>query len=212
MPKEENKPKGMEEFFEKLGKLEPLHKILICVGTAIVLIGPMVYFMYMPQWEEITKLEKEVKVKKDELAKVKRKAAELPKVQKKMKDLQMEFNIARKALPEKEEIPSLLTSISRSGKDSGLEFKLFKPQKEVLHEFYADIPVKMKVTGGFHAAVSFFDKIARLSRTVNVRDITLKVAVSKKDSLATIINMDCTAVTYKFLKEGEGKKKKKKKK
>jgi type IV pilus assembly protein PilO len=99
-----------------------------------------------------------------------------------------------KALPEKEEIPSLLTSISRSGQDVGLEFLLFEPKAEARKEFYAEIPVAMQVVGGYHDLAMFFDKVARLSRIVNIKNISMGRI---KDSQR--LNTSCTAVTYKFV-------------
>jgi type IV pilus assembly protein PilO len=130
-----------------------------------------------------------------------------------MKDAEDQFKIVMKSLPEKEEIPSLLTSISDSGKESGLEFLLFKPKREVKKEFYAEIPVAMKVNGDFHNIAKFFDQVARLSRVVNIRNISMK-PVKGNESIVTA----CTAVTYKFIesppakKKSSGKKSKKKKK
>ena len=77
-----------------------------------------------------------------------------------MEEAEVQFKTAMKALPEKEEIPSLLTSISRSGQDVGLEFLLFEPKNEVRKEFYAEIPVAMHVIGGYHDLAIFFDKVA----------------------------------------------------
>jgi type IV pilus assembly protein PilO len=123
--------------------------------------------------------------------------------QKKMEEAEVQFKTAMRQLPEKEEIPSLLTSISRSGQDVGLEFLLFEPKSEVRKEFYAEIPVAMQVKGGFHDLAIFFDKVARLSRIVNLKNITMG-----RDNETMALNTTCTAVTYKFV-EPEPKKKKK---
>ena len=122
----------------------------------------------------------------------------------------MQFKSAMKALPEKEEIPSLLTSISRSGQDVGLEFLEFTPKAEVRKEFYAEIPVSIKVQGGYHDLAIFFDKVARLSRIVNIKNISMGRGKGGQE-----LNTSCTAVTYKFIEPAPkkpGKKKKKKKK
>jgi type IV pilus assembly protein PilO len=124
-----------------------------------------------------------------------------------MQEAELQFKTAMRALPEKEEIPSLLTSISRSGQDVGLEFLSFEPKSEVRKEFYAEIPVAMQVKGGYHDLAIFFDKVARLSRIVNIKNIEMGRA---KDS--TDLNTKCTAVTYKFVEPAPPKNKKKKKK
>jgi type IV pilus assembly protein PilO len=111
-----------------------------------------------------------------------------------MREAEVQFKIAMRALPEKEEIPSLLTSISKSGQDVGLEFLLFEPKSEVKKDFYAEIPVAMNVIGGYHDLAIFFDKVARLSRIVNI--VNIDMARSKEGSNW---NTTCTAVTYKFI-------------
>ena len=128
------------------------------------------------------------------MAVAKQNAADLEKFQKKMMEAELEFKTAMKALPEREEIPSLLTSISRSGQDVGLEFLLFEPKSEVRKEFYAEIPVAMNVKGGYHDLALFFDKVARLSRIVNIRNISMSRAGETLN-----LNTSCTAVTYKFV-------------
>ena len=107
-----------------------------------------------------TKLLREELEKK--LAVAKKNAENLETFQQMMKEAELQFKTAMKALPEKEEIPSLLTSISRSGQDVGLEFLLFEPKNEIRKDFYAEIPVAMQIKGGYHDLAMFFDKVARL--------------------------------------------------
>jgi len=78
-----------------------------------------------------------------------------------------------KALPDKKEIPSLLTSISEAGKEAGLEFLLFQPISEINKDFYAEIPVSIKVAGNYHNVGLFFDNVSRLFRIVNIKDIVM---------------------------------------
>jgi type IV pilus assembly protein PilO len=98
------------------------------------------------------------------------------------------------ALPEKKEIPSLLTAISRAGRDVGLEFLLFQPGAEVPKEFYAEIPVSINVVGPYQNIALFFDKVARLFRVVNINDIAMGSKGSTRD-----LNTTCTAITYRFI-------------
>ena len=125
----------------------------------------------------------------------------------KMAAAEAKFQLALKALPEKKEIPSLLTNISRSGQSSGLEFLLFQPQKNVQKEFYAEIPVAIQVDGNYHNVATFFAKVAQLSRIVNVKNIHIGF---KKG--ARKLKTKCTAVTYRFVEKAEQKETKKKKK
>ncbi len=121
----------------------------------------------------------------------------------KLKDA--EFKIAKMALPEKSEIPSLLTGISASGHQAGLEFLLFQPKAEEKKGFYAEIPVSIKVKGNYHFIATFFDKVARLFRIVNITDIRMRAEPG-----TNTLNASCTAVTYRFIEAESGKKKGKK--
>lgn len=194
---------ALEPFFDKIEKLSKLYRVLISVGIFLIFIATAVFFLYMPKYKTIEALDKELAKLDQELQTAKKNAKDLKKFQQKMKDAEEQFKVVMKSLPEKEEIPSLLTSISDSGKQSGLEFLLFKPMSEQKKDFYAEIPVAMKVSGDFHNVAIFFDRVARLSRVVNIRDISIK-PVKGSDALITA----CTAVTYKFIESEPPPKKK----
>lgn len=102
--------------------------------------------------------------------------------------------IAKAVLPETNEIPSLLTSVSESGQDAGLEILLWQPKPEVVKDFYAEIPVEMKVLGNYHNVATFFDNVSRLYRIVNVQNVQMKAGQNETD-----LDTSCTAVTYKFV-------------
>lgn len=194
--------------FDKLEQLTKIQRISIWVGLLILLIGAFVYFSYLPKLKKIDKLKGDlVKVEK-RLEVAKKNARQLNAFRKKMQDAEEQFKIVMRALPEKEEIPTLLTGISKAGKESGLNFLLFQPKPEVTKDFYAEIPVEMKMTGDYHGVATFFESVAGLNRIVNIRNI--KMAPEKEgDALTTT----CTAVTYKFIEASNtGKKKSKKKK
>ena len=212
-----NKLEGSTEggFFAKIEGLSKIQRILIFVSVFVLIIVIFVFLLYKPKLADITKLNKELDGLEKKLVVAKKNAADLDKFKKMMAEAEAGFQQAMKALPEKEEIPSLLTSISRSGQDVGLEFLLFEPKSEVRKEFYAEIPVAMKVIGGYHDLAVFFDKVARLSRIVNIKNITMGRIKNSQE-----IDTSCTAVTYKFIepappkqpKRPKAKKKKKKKK
>jgi type IV pilus assembly protein PilO len=199
--------KKIAPIFEKIGSFTRVQRILVCVITLVLISGSYVYFVYMPRQERLKELENRLTTLKTTLASYRQKAATLEKYEKKMDDAQARFNLAMRALPDKKEIPSLLTGISRSGSDAGLEFLLFQPKAQVDKEFYAEIPVSIKVQGGYHEVATFFDQVARLYRIVNIDDITMK-SQNKSDDLEA----SCNAVTYMFVEKKEDEKKKKTKK
>jgi len=198
--------KGVDAFFAKVEKLSKVQRILIFSSVFIAVVAIFVFLLYKPKLEQISNLKKQLKTLENKLIVAKKNAADFEKFKKKMQQAEVQFKTAMKALPEKEEIPSLLTSISRSGQDVGLDFLLFEPKSEIRKEFYAEIPVAMQVKGGYHDLAIFFDKVARLSRIVNIKNIKMGRA---KDSMD--LNTSCTAVTYKFVEPAPKKKSKKKK-
>ena len=199
--------KGADSFFAKIEQLSKVQRILIFSGVFIAIIAIFIFLLYKPKLAKISNLNNQLKTLEQKLVVAKKNAADLQEFQKKMQEAEVQFKTAMRALPEKEEIPSLLTSISRSGQDVGLEFLLFEPKSEIRKEFYAEIPVAMQVRGGYHDLAIFFDKVARLSRIVNIKNIERGRA---KDSMD--LNTSCTAVTYKFVEPAPPKKDKKKKK
>lgn len=194
----------LQPLFQKVENLTKLHRILICVGVLILLVGPSVYFLFMPKHKEIKKLRGDLDKLEQELMIAKRKAAKFKEVEAQMAAAKEKFEEAKKALPETEEIPTLLTNISHSGQDAGLNFLLFQPKPEKPKEFHAEIPVSIQVKGGYHDFVNFAYKISKLNRIVNLKDIRMtKTGKEEEDTL----NVSCTAVTYKFLETTTGEKK-----
>ena len=191
-PKEGSK--GLDSFFAKIEKLSKIQRILIFSTVFALLVVGFIFFLYKPKLEKIGKLKKDLSALEKKLIVAKKNAADLQKFQKMMQEAEVQFKTAMKQLPEKEEIPSLLTSISRSGQDVGLEFLEFTPKPEVRKEFYAEIPVAIKVNGGYHDLAIFFDKVSRLSRIVNIKDISMGRGKGGEE-----LNTSCTAVTYKFV-------------
>ena len=201
--------KSIEPFLEKIESLSQVQRIIISVGSFVVIAGIFIYFLYLPKFEKISSLKKQLTDLEQKLSTAKRNAADLKKFQAKMKEAEAQFNMAMKKLPETKEIPSLLTAISDSGQQVGLEFLLFEPKKEKKKEFYAEIPVAMSLRGDYHNLAIFFDQVARLNRIVNITNIQMTRAKGKGKAAGELL-AKCTAVTYKFLDEPPKKKKKKK--
>jgi type IV pilus assembly protein PilO len=204
--------KSLEPLVEKIEKLSKTVRIVICVASLILIAVPFVFLSYKPQYEEINKLKGELKKVQAERDKARKRAGELKKIQKQVKEAEEDFNIAKKALPESEEIPSLLTNISHAGQDAGLEFLLFKPDRMKKTDdniFYEEIPISIEVLGGYHNTLLFFYKVARLNRIVTIKDIKMIPASDKKKE--GDLKVSCKAVTYKFVEAPPPKTDKKKK-
>ena len=184
----------LDSVFEKIEAIKKVHRILIYICAFVLLIGPFIYFSFLPKHTKISQLETTLNNKKIQLANDKRLASQLPKWRKDYQLARNRFELAKKALPQQQEIPSLLTSISESGQESGLDFLLFRPMGEKQRQVYAEIPVSIKVTGSYHEVATFFDKVSRLPRLVNIDDINLSAPKTGNK-----LDITFTALTYRFV-------------
>ncbi len=184
---------------ETIVKLPTSRKIVLVVVLIAIMVGLYGYLVYLPQREVL-------KAKKVEMEKLERQVRELETVAANMKRFQAEaaklreeLQVAVTQLPTSKEIPNLLSNISRLGKEAGLEFILFKPTPEVSKEFYAEIPVEVRVKGTYHNVAAFFDKVGKLPRIVNISEVAMdnpKEALGRWD-----ITTSCTATTFKFIEK-----------
>ena len=190
----------LDTLADKVAKLSRIQRFLIVIVLLAILIGPFVYFVYLPKTDTIKKLTKEHEKLEAKLAQLKIKAAKLNRLLAEKRKKEADFKTVRKALPNKQDIPDLLATISRAGTDSGLEFMSFKPAKPKKKGFYSEIPVKLQVKGGYHNVAQFFDKVAQLPRIVNMQNISIKASGAN-------LRTSCTAITYMFVPEKKKKKK-----
>jgi type IV pilus assembly protein PilO len=126
-----------------------------------------------------------------------RKAANLSAYEQQLVEMKESFGAMLRQLPNKTEVAELLVDISQTGLAAGLEFELFKPQSEVPREFYAELPISIRVKGSYHEFGNFVSGVAALPRIVTVHDIN--IAPEKNGELS----MDILAKTYRYLDEDE---------
>lgn len=127
----------------------------------------------------------------------KNQAINLEAYTKQLVDIEQAFGALLKQLPNKQEMDALITDVNQAGLGRGLQFELFKPDAETVSEFYAETPIQVKVTGGYHDIAAFVSDISKLSRIVTLKDISMEPA---KDG---VLNMDAVVRTYRYLDEEE---------
>ena len=130
-----------------------------------------------------------------------RKAANLDAYKAQLAEMEQSFGAMLRKLPNKTEVPNLLIDISQQGSGAGLEQKLFQPGAQVTKDFYAELPIKMKLTGSFHAIGAFVSGIAALPRIVTLHDVDITAV--NKDKGSDQLQLDVTAKTYRYLDEEE---------
>jgi type IV pilus assembly protein PilO len=128
------------------------------------------------------------------------KAVNLDLYKQQLKDIERSFGALLRQLPGKTEVPSLLVDISQTGLSAGLEEKLFQPEAEQKKDFYAELPIKIRLTGSYHQFGQFVSGIAALPRIVTLHDIQIQTA--SKDAY-DVLSLELTAKTYRYLDEDE---------
>ena len=130
-----------------------------------------------------------------------KKAANLDAYKAQLLEMEQSFGAMLRKLPNKTEVPNLLTDISQQGAGAGLDQKLFQPGPQVAKDFYAELPIKMRLTGSFHSVGAFVSGIAALPRIVTLHDVS--IAPTSKDKGVDQLQLDITAKTYRYLDEEE---------
>ena len=186
-----------------------LKMLLIVVGAGAILFAGY-YYIIKDQIEELERFErKELSLKKTYLDK-KELAINLPAYRAQMVEIKEKFGFLLQQLPNKTEVPELLIDITQAGLGEGLKFNLFDPGGRRVRDFYAELPIKINVSGSFHQFGMFISEVAALSRIVTVNNLTIKGTKGKG------LTMSAVAKTYNYLDEDEiaarQKKKNKKKK
>ncbi len=194
-----------------IGSWPLLVKAVIVAVVAVSVLAAGYFLDVQAQQENLDRIISEENRLKSDFEVKQAKAANLEAYKAQMVEMKDSFGAMIRQLPSKTEVEDLLVDISQTGLASGIEFQLFKPLKERHIEFYAELPITLKMTGTYHQFGEFVSGIAALPRIVTLQNISIKRASGKKKDLLT---MNVTAKTYRYLDESEvsGKRKKRKKK
>lgn len=177
------------------GEWSSLFKTVSIAILCVFLLVAGYYLIIQDKQVELQKLEqKEVNLKKEFQTKY-AKAVNLEAYKEQMKEMRVAFSSMLQQLPRKSEVADLLIDISRTGLVNGLEFELFKPEGERPVDFYAELPISMKVTGTYHKFGQFVSAVAALPRIVTMHNLTI-VPQGEGQML-----MDITAKTYRYFDE-----------
>lgn len=196
------------DFLDKVFEKVPYDRVIpvpawqrfAALAGVVALILALAYFLVLKsQDEQIDKLENdladiEIKVENTRSQVTPQK---LKRLEEKLAKLEAELGEAKKELPSEKEIPELLEQVSNTGTQSGLEFVVFKPLGEVRKDYYAEVPVQLQINGKFHNVLMFFDEVANLPRIVSIKDVRVKSG--SKTAGVTNLEVNCNAVTYRFL-------------
>jgi type IV pilus assembly protein PilO len=128
-------------------------------------------------------------------------AANLEAYEQQLEEMRVSFGAMLRQLPDKTEVADLLVDVSQTGLAAGLEFELFNPQNEIPKDFYAELPITIRVIGNYHEFGNFVSGVAALPRIVTVSDISIMPKKSKDGG--GLLAMNLTAKTYRYMDENE---------
>jgi len=172
-------------------------KVVILAAVLVVVVGLGAWFGWMPQLEALeAERQQEVTLKEEWLNK-KRQAINLDAHRKQLEEINRTFGALLKQLPNASEVEKLLVDINQAGVGQGLQFDLFQPQPEVRKDFYAELPIRIKLVGTYHELGAFAGDVAKLSRIVTLNDLDISVT---KD---TTLTLNTVAKTFRYLDDQE---------
>lgn len=200
----------MNKFLEQLRGLDPNDPgrwpLPFRIGAiAVILVVAAALGIYMLAWKPKKPLLEQVQAEEvtlfSTLEEKARKAANLDAYKAQLEEMERSFGAMLRQLPNRTEVPNLLVDISQTGLAAGLEEKLFQPAAEVQRDFYAELPIKIRLTGNFHSVGNFVSGIAALPRIVTLHDIQIQPAAA--NAAPDQLQIDVTAKTYRYLDEDE---------
>lgn len=178
----------------------PFQAALLAIIFAIILAAAY-KFDVSDQRDMLAKAQNNEQELKQTFETKQKKAANLKALQDQMKEMQQSFGDMLRQLPNKTEIAGLIVDISQTGLAAGLQFDLFKPQKEQPSEFYAELPINIVVNGTYHQLGEFISGIASLPRIVTTHNIKIVRQKGKKGEVSDQLQMSAIAKTYRALDE-----------
>jgi len=184
---------------KRIGSAPVLVKLGVLVIVLAAIVGASWYFDWQDQLDRIALETGKEAGLRETFKKKKLEAINLPAYQKQLEDIEKSFGALLKQLPGKAEMDALLTDINQAGLGRGLQFELFRPAAaETRRDFYAELPITIRITGSYHDIGAFASDIGKLSRIVTLNDIALSPS-GKGGTLA----LDATAKTFRYLDDAE---------
>jgi type IV pilus assembly protein PilO len=172
--------------------------ILIVIIFVAVSAGGSYYFVYRTKATLLKDAEAKEVTLKDAFQIKQQRAANLGAYKEQLKEMEVTFGAMLRQLPSRTEVPSLLVDISQTGLAAGLEERLFQPSDEIKKDFYAELPIKIRLQGSYHDLARFVSGIAALPRIVTLHDVMIQ---PEKNAAVDNLVLDVTAKTYRYLEE-----------
>lgn len=187
---------------QTIANLSPARKILLVVLIAALIVGGYWYSFYRSKARTIDRLRNDLSNKQAKLNENEAIARNLPRFKEEVEKLNARLGMVVQELPNSREIPNLLETINNLGAVNGLDVVYIKPQNDVDRGFYAEVPISIKVRGGYHELGLFLDAVSRLPRIINVSDVTIGNAREDERSGDIVLDISGLATTYRYVEKG----------
>ena len=186
-----------DQQFEKLGKI-PKAARYGAVGAILALVGAGYYFLsYQDGYQMLAAQRLRAQELQRKLTNVRAVANNVGEFEQEVATLERELEIALKQLPNRKQFEDLLQDITTAGKKVGVTIKSIERNREIEHDFYAEVPFSLELEGNYHNIAMFFERVAKLPRIVNVG--SMKVQSSGTDVNGAVLRVEGTATTFRFL-------------
>jgi type IV pilus assembly protein PilO len=184
--------------WKDIGNAQPGPKILVLVLILATLIGLGWYFYWDGLDQDLKRQQQDELKLREEWKKRKTDAVNLPELKKQKVQVEQFVAALEKQLPSKAEMDALLTDINQAGLGRGLAFELFRPGAVNVKEYYAELPISVRVTGNYHDLGTFASDIAGLSRIVTLNDMDITLPAGGQ-----VLGMNTIAKTFRYLDQDE---------
>jgi type IV pilus assembly protein PilO len=184
---------------EKLLKLPLYQRALILAVLVVLVVSAFVWFLWLPEYEKLDVMDQDIARLEADYIQKKRIADNLPKFKAEFAKLEKFLAEALTQLPNKKEIPTLLTNLATLARDSGLEVLSFTPRGEINKGFYAEVPASLDLVGSYHQIAEFAQAVGKLSRIVNLSDLNMS-GPSVKGGTA-VLRIKCKVTTFRFVEK-----------
>lgn len=172
-------------------------RVAVFVGLFVATLAAAWWFDWQVQAETLVQRELEEEQLRQEWVSKKRQAVNLEEHKRQLVEIDRQFGALLKQLPNRAEMDSLLSDINQAGLGRGLQFELFKPGADQVKDFYAEMPIEIRITGSYHDLGEFASDVARMPRIVTLNNVVLESGAEGR------LGMNARAVTYRYLDEEE---------
>ena len=180
------------------GSWHQIPKVTVLVGLFLFILVAGWWFVWSDQLAELETKQREEETLKQQYVEKKRQSVNLELYTQQLADIDRSFGALLKQLPNKSEIEALLIEVNQAGLGRGLQFELFRPAQEQIKDFYAELPIAVKINGTYHDFGAFAADIARLPRIVTLNNLSI---TPLKDGAT--LTLDATTKTFRYLDEDE---------